>query len=367
MNYDGYITNIEITDGKLLQIQDERFNPNDIDTLKLSINQRVKNLAGRKFIFIADSYGVMGWTHDVINRTGIDAHALNIGGAGFVGAGGGRNWLQAFTDYTNSVDEDYKNSITDIIIMGGINDFGIGRTSIMIAIDNFVQYAHANYPKALIGCGNLSWALRENDISTYITTVIPTYREMFSKYNGYCYYIDKMYVPMHNYSIIADDGIHPTVPEGIEDITNYVIAWLLTGRPSYVRDLQPVITSESGVTISGGAINTKLTTDGVYFSMSQASLSFSAAQSLTGALIKIGKLSGGAVAGYYSGYNGMDATVIIPVTAFINNGNITSPAELHIKNGDIYLACLQISGGNYVTATQITIRNCTAFIDLLDC
>lgn len=366
MNYDGYVTNIEITDGRSLQIRDERFNPNVIENLQSAVNQRVKNLSGRKFIFIADSYGVLGWTADVINRTGIDAHALNVGGAGFVGAGGGTTWLQALTTYTTSVDDDYKNSITDIIILGGINDFGIGRTSIMIAIDNFVTYAHNNYPNAMIGCGCLSWAKRDNDISTYITTVIPTYREMFSKYNGYCYYIDKMYVPMHNYSVMATDGIHPTT-EGVNDIVDYIIGWLLTGRPGYVRDIQPTLAAETGVTLSGGSINTKLTTDGVCLSMSNLAITFSTAQSLNGSLIKIGSLNGGAVAGYYSGYNGTDATVIIPATVFINGANITTPGEIHIKNGDVYISCIEISGSDYVTATMLSVHSCNKFIDLLDC
>lgn len=324
----------------------------------------VRNLASRNFIFIADSYGMLGWTEGVINRLGLTAHALNVGGAGFCGAGGSVNWTQALTAYAETLSSDEKAGVTDIIVLGGINDYGFGDAAIDTGAGAFITYAHANFPNAMIGCGALSWAFRDNDISTYITSVIPSYQRNFSKYS-YTYYIDKMYIPMHNYGVINTDGIHPT-EDGVKDIVNHVCQYLLKGTTAYIRDLQPVLTAETGVTLSGGAINNKLTQDGVRFSMSLLSISFASPVSLTGNEIKIGSLAGGAAMGYYSGYNGTDASIIIPVEIYIADNSTTTIGRLHIKNGEVYVSCLQISGGNYVSASILSINACTAFIDLLD-
>ena len=151
-------------------------------------NSKVTNLTNRKFIFIADSYGVYGWTANVISRLNLDAHALNVSGAGFVTPSNDVTFLVALENYASTLSQSEKESITDIIVLAGINDYVHSKETIKTAISNFIITATSLFPNAKIGGGCLSWINRNNDCATYISNVIPAYNEEFNNHSN-SYYI----------------------------------------------------------------------------------------------------------------------------------------------------------------------------------
>lgn len=313
---------------------------------------KVTNLANRKFIFVADSYGVLGWTQGVIDKLDLDAHALNVGGAGFKGHGGGDTWETALTTYTNTLTPEEKNSITDIIILGGINDYGQGITGITNAITSFLNYTDYHYPNAKVGCGCLSWANRDNDVSLYINQVITTYQKVFSSRKN-AYYIPNMYLPMHNYENMDADGIHPTT-DGVNEIVNFVCNWLQSGDTDYIVQNSSTVTMISGVATGSMGIDCTMDKTGVDIHLHASEITFDSAINFNDLyrLTNIATISGGCVMGNVPQNSLGFASISLNVGAFVvdeNNNTLPATAIVSIYNG--YIAISGISFATYGGAT----------------
>lgn len=360
MAYDGVVTNLEIGSGTY-QIQDERVDKMDLKT--------------RNFIFVADSYGGLGWTANVINRLGLTAHALNLGGAGFYAAGGGQTFKQGLETYAGTLTADQKEAVTDIIVLGGVNDFNETTANIGSAIDIFITYAQLTFPNATIGCGCLSWMKRGNDIDGYITRVIPTYQSKFSAASG-CYYIPNAYLPMHNYANLDSDGIHPNA-NGTAAITNWVCDYLMTGDADYIVENSPTITYYGG-TSGGIAFNTKMDKTGVDILFSGGQINFASPKTFNdnNALTQIADLSGGCISGHVSTglsvTGAADLTMTVPALFVSTTSHAyTGVVNLSIYDGRVDVAgwCLDfLSGDNsYATCNTIVLGSSSCHVGLLSC
>lgn len=281
MAYDGIVTNIELGSGAY-QINDERVDKID--------------LKSRNFIFLSDSYGNLGWDGAVISRLGLDGVTVNKNGAGFYGAAEGWTFLSTLTDYANTLTAEQKAAVTDIIIGGGANDYGESVANISGAIDGFLAYALNTFPNAMIGCANISWFSRDNDIALYIKNVIPTYSAKFSS-TARTYYIPEAYLPMHNYENISADGVHPNA-NGTAAIVNYMCNYLLTGSADYIVDNFPTITSTYG-TLSGFSMRTIMDKNGIDATVGVVDFSFNSAVPFNNyALHHLATISGGCIRGH---------------------------------------------------------------------
>lgn len=339
----------------------------EVEEVKLS---KVTNLANRKFIFVADSYGVYGWTANVINRLNLNAHALNVSGAGFKGAGEGVTWQEALETWGNTLTSAERDTYTDIIVLGGINDIIQDISNIETAIDNFCASAFTLFPNVKIGCGCLSWCAKGNNVSLYINKVITTYEKKFSSKEN-CYYIPKMYLPLHDYSLIQSDGVHPT-PEGTNAITNYICNWLLTGSADYIVQNNAIVTPISGV--ASGPIDLVCTMDsnGVDFHLNfSQGIELDTVKNLNdfNALLDIATISGGCVRGVIPENANGKASIVLSTSGFVSDANnVETTATFTIA---IYSGYIAVSGISYdksgasVLAKKLYPAPITAHVGLL--
>ena len=305
-------------------------------------NTKVTNLANRKFIFVADSYGVYGWTANVINRLNLDGHALNVSGAGFVTPSNDVTFLVALENYASTLSQSEKENITDIIVLAGINDYVHSKETIKTAISNFIITATSLFPNAKIGGGCLSWINRNNDCAAYISNVIPAYNEEFNKHSN-SYYISDASLPMHKYDNMQEDGLHPNT-NGTKAITDYICNYLLTGNANYLVENSVTYTPVN----STGSINIKTIMDkngiDIIF-VPDSVIVFDEPIQFNNflSLHTIGNISGGCIVGnaptitqYYPSisfsvpaiFNATGASYNGSVNVSINNGNVSISANI---------------------------------------
>ena len=135
---------------------------NDIDNLQEQINQ----LKNRKFIFIGDSYNTndtpQGGTQITPWGT-LVAQYLGLSQTDYFNSGvSGAGWCvpsNTFLDQLEALDTDIENKeeITDIFVLGGINDNPYTLENIYQGIIDFADYAKTNYPNAMVTIGLISW------------------------------------------------------------------------------------------------------------------------------------------------------------------------------------------------------------------
>ena len=164
--YNGQIASLQS------QIDDINNNIGDLDNLLTTnktslvnaINEIVNdisNIKDKKFIILLDSYGGYRDADNhtlaelVATRLGAQASdAHTFGGYGFTNVNGVGTFLQAI----QSLSIDDPDAITDIVVLGGQNDYGRDSAAIMTAISAFVTYCNTEYPNAKISIGHISEA-----------------------------------------------------------------------------------------------------------------------------------------------------------------------------------------------------------------
>lgn len=185
--------------------------------------------SSRKYILIFDSYGALGISALAASACAGGAHVLNIGGAGFCGAGGGTTWVQEFSSYLASISEDERNSYTDVMVFGGINDYGYLPNAIISAMTDFNTAKNNYVPQCKVTLCPVSWATRaDGTISDYADHVITAY-SLGSAHLGW-EYVDGLNAFIHSDIYLQSDGIHPT-SAGAERLGEAIATFIKTGMP----------------------------------------------------------------------------------------------------------------------------------------
>lgn len=346
--------------------------PNLETAVTEAVGKRERNLAGRKFIIIGDSYGGLGWTTNVATRLDLDAHVINIGGAGFYGAGGGQTFKDGLQAYAETLTADERAEVTDIIVGGGVNDYNETTGNITSAVNSYIAYAHTAFPNAMLGVACVSWMRRSNDIVGYVEKVIPAYRARFTAY-AYTYYIPNAYLPMHDYTNIDSDGVHPKA-SGTAAITDFMCQYLLKGSTDYEVINSVQLTAVTGVTYSSAPFfKCEMNAGGVDVTFGGADFSFNTAVALDGGndLHHFGTINGGCINGLISSYAAGLASICVPVTGSIitDSGTRTRAATFLIS---IYDGYVDISGtvrdpaaDTYVSASRFILDPMTFHAGIL--
>ena len=360
--------------GAILDLQD-RMNSAENDIANL--NEEVGRLVDRKIVFIGDSYagdlvpnnyieiaaGILGLTANT------DYYLSAVGGAGFYGDSGSVTFLARLQALDSTITD--KDSITDIIILGGINDRDASVSDMDQRMAEFNTYARANYPNAKISLGAIGWSTNTGYLNNYIDRVIPTYSKC-GKY-GWTFYNNIMYT-LHCRSFMAD-SLHPT-----QD-AHYLLAYNLVDcilhgscNVEYVMDndstrpdaLKYTFTVNSNFTqvsdrkfedhikfyIDNGVLSVEMTG---YVSMTRSS-----AASMRG-FTEIGKMNN-----FLMGFSGNAKQGYIPCVCETNiagQGNVILQGELIICNeGTVYVRIfIDRAIDNFTlyqtSATLSTIRN----------
>lgn len=180
------------------------------------INSRIDNIGKRRIVIIGDSYlygwtgveyqDITGWGTYLVNLLGVgagDYDIRSIGGAGFVAANIGKNFLDLLNESTINSPE----TVTDVIVEGGYNDRVCSDNDIKTAIVTFVRTAKTKYPNAKIWVGHNGWAKHSDrlyPLSKSVRSYIAGANEAGATY------INNIEFSLHRYfTDFSADGIHP--------------------------------------------------------------------------------------------------------------------------------------------------------------
>lgn len=134
-----------------------------INTLDAKIDQvkdeSIPNIEDRYFLFMGDSYDRVtenGWSVLTASYMGVTNYERrSAGGRGFAPSSPSNSWKQYLID--NPVDN--PNSVTDIVICGGTNDYVSSDSAITTGMQEFKSYVESIYPNLKrVYCGWIGWS-----------------------------------------------------------------------------------------------------------------------------------------------------------------------------------------------------------------
>ena len=191
----------------------------DIQSNVSSLESSLNLLTDDRYILIGDSYsvyrpdteGIEGWAvplRRLLDKANDDCYIIQDNGGGFVAQGSTGTFQEGIESLTVTNPE----TITKIVVCGGLNDMNSTKTSIKNAINTFITYCKTNYPNATVYIGMIGWdddALYtiDNQYSRYkvINIVLPAYKES-TEYGSI--YLNGVENIMHDYSEYYDRS-HP--------------------------------------------------------------------------------------------------------------------------------------------------------------
>lgn len=197
----------------------------------------INSIANKKYIFIGDSYAHLtannGWMDilpSVLGLSSSDYYTAALGGIGFASTTNFKDMLESLDGTITN-----KNLITDIVVLGGINDYYQEEDNITAGVDSFLAYAKANYPNALVSIGMISGNSNPAWIGPNFNKIIRCY----SNVKGGRYLKNIEFV-LHNYSFMASDMIHPTAT-GMAILAQRIAEALNDGCSVHYYDYKPLV------------------------------------------------------------------------------------------------------------------------------
>lgn len=142
----------------------------------------------KNIIIIGDDYAVSpdietGYLNLLVNNIKDKVNSVKsyyFAGAGIYGAKQGKTFLQGLMSIAGDIPN--KNSITDIYIIGGINDLSATYTNFKVGFNNLVNYISENYPNATI---HLIYIAGSNNYNTrYLLKATETFYNILDYLGG---------------------------------------------------------------------------------------------------------------------------------------------------------------------------------------
>lgn len=338
------------------------------------IEAEIKLITDKKIICIGDSYLSYNSTEQeseswgaflrIYTGLGADITLHGLGGSGFVG-----NAAKTFQQLLEEVVFDDKDAITDIIVLGGMNDAArvvdttTTESDILNAMNAFITSARTNYPNAKIHIGFCGWMAngfpnRDNYIPEFLP-IINIYKNCVNadRTNKISYINGMEYVcapqPVNRFKA---DLIHPlaTLSSIIgQNLTEYLhTGKCLDNQIVYSAAQQTV--SASGVTASVGQspdiknIGDKLIVSGILGITTNPGTEFGSAVYE----YEVGEVLTGALRSTTANSITIDCNCII----FPGKSGTYDmvEAQLAVKNGKIYARhFMNTSLGNYQNITNV--------------
>lgn len=211
-------------------------------------------LQNRKFIIIGDSYNttdtasggvpIVPWGPALAEYLGLsEAQYINLGHSGS-GWANSLTFLEQLQNYENSHTDLDKNSITDFVILGGINDMTKTDEQIYSAFANTLNYIKTNYPRAIITIGMISWSKSQRG-KDFLNHVQIIYSSQSNKSRVRC--IDGAPFIYHDYRLMQPDG-HPAAA-GSRRIAYYVANYLKNGDVHVITEKIGVPFTSAGMSL----------------------------------------------------------------------------------------------------------------------
>jgi len=335
-----------------------------LDTVEddiIGLQDKTDLLTEKRYIFIGDSYNttdtpsggtqIVPWSSYLDNYlSGVKYHS-GVSGSGF--ASGTKTFLDQLVDLSATISD--KDKITDIVVLGGVNDGDKSYSAIINGIISFADYAAANYPNAMITVGMISgtrnWVGKQRLMSIvdyYNSYSAPNYR-----------HIDNAYTFYHNYNEYQSDD-HP-LPAGSRRIAHNVANFLNYGASECsLINSGSVDLSKGEFTLSSGNINlleNTANTIGSITLISSYTFIFSAAvQILTFHRYKLGEMPTAFVRPIQTG----SYLILGEYTGWLydNPNYIKVVVELSVYNQDLYIMFKDI---DTTTAESVAKNNIIRF------
>ena len=199
------------------------------------VNEKINKIGNKKYLFIGDSY-MAGYTNEgmiesfarkVINRCGLDATVLAIGGEGFAHYGPNGNFETRLNSYTGD-----KSAITDIYVIGGYNDMGHSTNEIIDGIANFLANVKTNYVNAKVTIGFIGWSIFPSDY-TKLQRALRAYSNCSISYPFA--FINNLEYALHYSAFFSSDKIHPNA-NGQLAISKYLQSYIMGGTVDVVYE-----------------------------------------------------------------------------------------------------------------------------------
>lgn len=192
-----------------------------------------------RWIFVGDSYNLndrtdgsgAGWGKRIIDNLGLtESYSFAIGGTAF-GKSGNLNFRYVLSENINSVSD--PDTITDILVGGGYNDWEQTTANIDAGIISFIEYAktvcqNARVHIAFIGRSTLY------DRNAQFPRVFRRYQHV-SGLHGASYVANSEAV-IRTTHLLESDGIHPT-SAGLAQIASCLGSYVVYGNCSYYSGL----------------------------------------------------------------------------------------------------------------------------------
>lgn len=208
----------------------------------------ITNLDNRKIVVIGDSLtsgvgAAHGWAYYLNQKVGYTTYDFSVGGQGFVNNSGGTFLTQA-TNAVNSTDFG-NDDISDIIVIGGYNDYSYSPSQVSSAVSSLITYLHNNFNNARVYVGAmlkgiypLNYAIGGASESQYRSRLINSI-EYSAKKNG-ALIIDKPWTWLLGDTEFNIDNIHVNTL-GQQYLANCILN-VLNGCPNNIFK-QSIITS----------------------------------------------------------------------------------------------------------------------------
>lgn len=231
----------------------------------------------RRYVTIADSYGNLptvatSWSGILKSIIGGDWYNLSNGSMGFYKAGSGMNALQFIQSQYSSIS--HPETITDIIINLGLNDYQETLSNVGTAMQSLVSWLKSNFVKATIwfACAQNSYVFTNAEYLAYkkVMQLVQQESNVLK-----CRYMPGLEYICHDLALMATDNVHPN-SGGAYEIARGMMGYLFGGSYKYLKSADytwvtpRAASSTANVTIDGPI--TKLTVGGV-LDGSDASLS----------------------------------------------------------------------------------------------
>lgn len=245
---------------------------NELDA-KVDTIENVVGISHGNFIFIGDSYNnpsYSDWGNYAATELGLSASeyvSLYVDGGSI--RGGQFNTL--ISNYAANLTQDEKDAVTHIVCCGGINDTVGTAADLKTQMASFINLCKLTFPNAtvymgFVGNANESSSILHNRDYLGVATNLPVYRECATI--GAKYLAGLEYV-LHDYSLIASDGIHPT-QDGGAAIGKYIkVALENNGVAHITRNYNTTTTTDfidttTNVSTGISNVNVLSTSDNVY-------------------------------------------------------------------------------------------------------
>lgn len=330
-----------------------------------ALSNKVTKLYNKGYIFIGDSY-TQGYSPDgnisntfvnqIINNLKItDVKISANGGASFA------NSANNFLTLLKNINVTDKNSITNIVVFGGYNDYSWSKTDITTGMTNFFNYAKTNYPNAVISIGYVGFC---TDSSTYSKRAdsVSIYNEVSGNLGGN--YLSGCEYILHNTNEMSSDGIHPNIA-GHKMLASYCTTALMNGSCNPTSTESVSLVPAEGwtvdrpnnfiVTKNGGVLTLQIDRN----TFRHAAFTFKCDETR----YLIGTFNNTSIFGNDNGLTSLTVPCYCVLTGYTSN-YVSFPLKITLEHKKLYVSTFNIGengiGGNYTNlpVSQIIIPTC---------